>query len=157
VDAFDDPHVESDLAIYRAHYGLPPCTTANGCFRRVDQTGGSTHPFAEPGWGVEISLDVDMVSAICPRCHILLVEAQDPTFESFAVAENEAVQLGAIGKALAAAKRAIGKAHCGVGKVRRAYSTRLAAGRVLSQSPRHGRRLVYGAKVSLVVSRGRRA
>jgi alpha-tubulin suppressor-like RCC1 family protein len=95
VDAFDDPHVESDLAIYRAHYGLPPCTTANGCFRRVDQTGGSSHPFAEPGWGVEISLDVDMVSAICPKCHILLVEAQDPTFESFAVAENEAVQLGA--------------------------------------------------------------
>ena len=95
VDAYDDPHVESDLAIYRAHYGLPPCTTANGCFRRVDQTGGSTHPTAEPGWGVEISLDVDMVSAICPKCHILLVEAQDPTLESFAVAENEAVQLGA--------------------------------------------------------------
>jgi beta-lactam-binding protein with PASTA domain len=60
------------------------------------------------------------------------------------------------GKALGAAKRALGKAHCGVGKVRRAYSTRVAAGRVLSQSPRHGRRLVFGARVSLVVSRGPR-
>jgi hypothetical protein len=61
------------------------------------------------------------------------------------------------GKALGAAKHALGKAHCGVGKVRRAYSRRVAAGRVLSQSPHHGRRLVFGAKVSLVVSRGLRA
>ena len=95
VDAFDNPHVESDLAVYRSHYGLPPCTTANGCFRRVDETGGSTHPFGEPGWGLEIALDVDMVSAMCPRCHILLVEASEPFFESFQTAENEAVQLGA--------------------------------------------------------------
>jgi beta-lactam-binding protein with PASTA domain len=60
------------------------------------------------------------------------------------------------GRALGAAKRAIGKAHCSVGRVRRAYSSRVAAGRVLSQTPRHGRRLVFGAKVSLVVSRGKR-
>ena len=61
------------------------------------------------------------------------------------------------GKALRAAKRALGKAHCGVGKVRRVHSSRVAAGRVVSQTPRHGRRLVFGAKVSLVVSRGPRA
>jgi alpha-tubulin suppressor-like RCC1 family protein len=95
VDAFDNPHVESDLAVYRAHYGLPPCTTANGCFRRVDQSGGNTHPFGEPGWGLEIDLDVQMVSAICPKCHILLVEANDPSFESLTAAESEAVTLGA--------------------------------------------------------------
>src|SRR5438874_13841236 len=76
VDAFDDPTAESDLAQYRSFYGLPPCTTANGCFRKVNQTGG-TLPMPAPSadWSLEISLDLDMVSAVCPNCHILLVEA----------------------------------------------------------------------------------
>src|ERR1041384_2794133 len=73
VDAFDDPTAESDLAQYRSAYGLPPCTTANGCFRKVNQTGGTLYPAPSPDWGLEISLDLDMVSAICPNCHILLV------------------------------------------------------------------------------------
>src|SRR6476646_8408017 len=77
VDAYDDPTIESDLATYRAYYGLPPCTTANGCFRKVNQDGeqGNYPPIANPGWEPEIALDVEMVSAICPNCHILLVEA----------------------------------------------------------------------------------
>src|SRR4051812_46404681 len=29
IDAYDDPKAESDLAVYRAQFGLPPCTTAN--------------------------------------------------------------------------------------------------------------------------------
>src|ERR1700676_5180126 len=37
VDAFDSPTAESDLAVYRSAFGLPPCTTNNGCFRKVDQ------------------------------------------------------------------------------------------------------------------------
>ncbi|MGH7296135.1 MAG: peptidase S8, partial [Polyangiaceae bacterium] len=44
VDAYDDPRAETDLAAYRAQYGLPPCTTANGCFHKVDQSGGSSYP-----------------------------------------------------------------------------------------------------------------
>jgi subtilase family serine protease len=80
VDAFDDPNAESDLAVYRSHYGLPACTTANGCFKKVNQKGETTkYPSPEAGWAVEISLDIDMVSAACPKCHILLVEATSAT------------------------------------------------------------------------------
>jgi subtilase family serine protease len=76
VDAYDDPTIESDLATYRAYYGLPPCTTANGCFRKVNQDGEQgNYPLANPDWDPEIALDTEMVSAICPLCHILLVEA----------------------------------------------------------------------------------
>jgi hypothetical protein len=95
VDAYDDPKAESDLAVYRARYGLPACTTANGCFRKVNQTGGTTYPTAEPSWAVEISLDLDMVSAACPNCHILLVEASNSITTNLDAAEDEAVTLGA--------------------------------------------------------------
>src|SRR5437588_9668348 len=71
VDAFDDPTAEQDLAQYRSFYGLPPCTTANGRFRKVNQTGGTIYPAPSPDWALEISLDLDMVSAVCPNCHIL--------------------------------------------------------------------------------------
>jgi hypothetical protein len=95
VDAFDDPNAESDLAVYRNQYGLPGCTTANGCFRKVNQNGGTGYPIADTGWAGEISLDLDMVSAICPGCHILLVEASSNTVADLGAAENEAVALGA--------------------------------------------------------------
>ncbi len=77
VDAYDDPTIESDLNVYRSYYGLGPCTTANGCFKKVNQDGeqGNYPPIANPDWEPEIALDVEMVSAICPHCHILLVEA----------------------------------------------------------------------------------
>jgi subtilase family serine protease len=76
VDAYDDPTIESDLNTYRAYYGIPPCTTANGCFKKVNQDGEQgSYPIANPDWEPEIALDTEMVSAICPNCHILLVEA----------------------------------------------------------------------------------
>jgi subtilase family serine protease len=76
VDAYDDPTIESDLNTYRAYYGIPPCTTANGCFKKVNQDGEQgSYPLANPDWEPEIALDTEMVSAICPNCHILLVEA----------------------------------------------------------------------------------
>lgn len=80
VDAYDDPNAESDLAVYRAQYGLAPCTTANGCFQKVAQDGSTNYPSPPPpgdNWVAEISLDLDAVSAACPSCHILLVEADD--------------------------------------------------------------------------------
>ncbi|MFL4908321.1 carboxypeptidase regulatory-like domain-containing protein [Streptomyces sp. MMS24-I2-30] len=95
VDAFDDPTAEADLAVYRAQYGLPACTTANGCFSKVDQRGGTNYPTPDPGWAGEISLGLDMVSAIAPGAHILLVEADDNSFESLSAAVDEAVALGA--------------------------------------------------------------
>ncbi len=95
VDAFDDPRAESDLAVYRSQFGLPACTTANGCFRKVDQNGGTNYPRGDAGWAEEISLDLDMASAICPNCHILLVEARTNSFANLAAAEDQAAALGA--------------------------------------------------------------
>jgi subtilase family serine protease len=95
VDAYDDPSAEADLAVYRSQFGLPACTTANGCFRKVSQTGGTNYPRRNGGWAEEISLDLDMVSAICPNCHILLVEAKSASFANLGAAVNEAAALGA--------------------------------------------------------------
>ncbi|MFB7503898.1 hypothetical protein [Streptomyces broussonetiae] len=95
VDAMDDPSAESDLAAYRSQYNLPACTTANGCFHKVNQTGGTSYPTADAGWAGEISLDLDMVSAVCPQCHITLVEASSTSTSDIGKAENEAVALGA--------------------------------------------------------------
>ncbi|MFL5658160.1 MAG: peptidase S8 [Ktedonobacteraceae bacterium] len=95
VDAFDDPKAESDLGVYRSTFGLAPCTTANGCFKKVNQTGGTTYPPSNSGWSEEISLDLDMVSAICPKCHILLVETNDNSFTNLGKGVNEAVKLQA--------------------------------------------------------------
>jgi len=95
VDAYDDPTAEADLAVYRQQYGLPPCTTANGCFRKVDQQGGTKYPEPNGSWSGEISLDLDMVSASAPGAHILLVEADDASDSNLATAVDEAVLLGA--------------------------------------------------------------
>ncbi|MFE3179827.1 peptidase S8 [Streptomyces violascens] len=95
VDAYDDPNAESDLAAYRAQYGLSACTTANGCFKKVGQTGTSKLPRANAGWAEEISLDLDMVSAACPNCKILLVEASSSSMTNLGTAVNTAVSLGA--------------------------------------------------------------
>jgi subtilase family serine protease len=97
VDAFDDPNAEADLATYRSTYGLPACTSADGCFRKVNQNGSSSPlPAPDAGWAGEISLDVDMVSAACPSCHILLVESDQPTIDDLGTAVNTAVSMGAI-------------------------------------------------------------
>ncbi len=95
VDAYDDPKAEADLAKYRSMFGLSACTTANGCFRKVNQAGGKTPPTSDSGWGLEISLDVDMASAICQNCHILLVEASSASLADLGTAVNEAAALGA--------------------------------------------------------------
>ncbi len=96
VDAYDDPTAEDDLAVYRAQFGLPPCTTANGCFRKVNQDGVlGNYPRARQGWALEISLDLAMASATCPACSILLVEARSNSLANLGGAVNTAVQLGA--------------------------------------------------------------
>ncbi|MCU7726464.1 S53 family peptidase [Actinoplanes sp. KI2] len=96
VDAYDDPNAEADLGVYRSYFGLSACTTANGCFKKVSQTGSTTSlPAKNGGWAQEISLDIDMVSAICPNCKILLVEAKSASFANLGAAVNEAAALGA--------------------------------------------------------------
>ncbi|MGW2050346.1 S53 family peptidase [Streptomyces sp. NPDC001858] len=96
VDAYDDPNAAADLAKYRAYYGLPACTVANGCFKKVSQTGSTTSlPTADSGWAEEESLDLDMASAVCPNCNILLVEATSSSMANLGKAVNEAVTLRA--------------------------------------------------------------
>ena len=94
VDAYDDPTAAADLNVYRSTYGLPACTAANGCFRKVSQTGTTSYPSKNAGWATEISLDLDMVSATCPSCHILLVEAKTASFANLDKAVNYAATQG---------------------------------------------------------------
>jgi subtilase family serine protease len=97
VDAYDDPNAASDLSTYRSNFGLPACTTANGCFTKVNQNGAASPlPAANTGWASEIMLDLEMVSAICPNCHILLVEANSPTTANLGTAVDTAVAQGAV-------------------------------------------------------------
>jgi hypothetical protein len=91
VDVYDDPNAEADLAVYRSQFGLPACTTANGCFKKVNQNGAASPlPVPDTNWAGEIALDLDMVSAVCPQCHILLVEAQTNSMDDVGAAVNEA-------------------------------------------------------------------
>jgi subtilase family serine protease len=95
VDPNDDPNAESDLGVYRAQFGLSACTTANGCFRKVNQAGvQGNYPKASKSGAQEISLDLDMVSAVCPNCHILLVEANSLSSSDLLAAEDTAAALG---------------------------------------------------------------
>ena len=95
VDAYDSPSAAADLTTYRAHFNLPACTETSGCFRKLDQRGGTSYPAADAGWAQEISLDVQMVSAVCPNCHVLLVEADSSSLSDLGLAVNQAVALGA--------------------------------------------------------------
>lgn len=98
VDAYGYPELEADLAVYRAQYKLPPCTTANGCLKIVNQNGQTAplppSPPANDDWTVETALDVDAASAACPLCKILVVQADDNGAGMY-IAQNTAVQLGA--------------------------------------------------------------
>jgi subtilase family serine protease len=94
VDAYDAPYAENDLNVYRSQNNLAPCTTNNGCFRKVGQTGTNKLPRANGGWAQEISLDLDMASAICPLCNILLVEADSNSFANLGMAVGTAATLG---------------------------------------------------------------
>ncbi len=103
VDAYNDPKVVSDLARYRKNFGLPACprgivsTTANTCTIQVVNQSGMQSPLPAPSasWSQEASIDVDMVSAICPRCQILLVEANSSAMSDLGAAVNTAVAMHA--------------------------------------------------------------
>jgi subtilase family serine protease len=96
VDAYDDTRAETDMNTYRSEFGLPPCTTANGCFRKVNESGRERkYPRSSRAWSQEIALDLEMVSAVCPRCPILLVEADTPSIADLGAAVDTAVRLGA--------------------------------------------------------------
>jgi len=91
VDAYDAATAEADVNVYRKQFGLPPCTTASGCFTKVGQTGTATLPRGNTSWGQETSLDLDMVSAVCANCKIVLVEATTASMADLGTAVNTAV------------------------------------------------------------------
>jgi subtilase family serine protease len=99
VDAYGYTNLESDLATYRSTYGLPPCTQANGCLKIVNQNGQTSplppNPPANDDWTLETALDVDMASAACPSCKILVVQAQDNAGDGLFIGQNAAASLGA--------------------------------------------------------------
>ncbi|MEV6832809.1 peptidase S8 [Amycolatopsis sp. NPDC051102] len=104
VDAYDAPTAFADVNVYRAQYGIPAlasCTPSSidasttPCFAKADQNGGTSYPRKDGGWAQEISLDLDMASAICPKCNVLLVEGTSSSFANLGTAVNTAVRLGA--------------------------------------------------------------
>jgi subtilase family serine protease len=90
VDAFGYSGAEDDLNTYRAANGMQPCTTDNGCFKKLDQRGGTSYPAEDTGWSQETALDLDMASAACPKCKIVLVQADTNSFVNLAAAEDTA-------------------------------------------------------------------
>ncbi len=96
VDAYGYPKASSDLAAYRSFYHLSVCTTGNGCLTIRNQTGGTQPPPSNTGWDQEQALDLDMVSATCPKCHIVLVQANSNGGADLYASVKEAVKLGAI-------------------------------------------------------------
>jgi len=104
VDAFNDPNAFSDVNTYRAQFGEPALascapsavkSSTTPCFAKSDQNGGTSLPRTNGGWAQEESLDIDMASALCPQCNILLVEAKSATLTNLGTSVNTAVNLGA--------------------------------------------------------------
>jgi hypothetical protein len=96
VDAFDDPSAEADLGVYDEQFGLPACTSANGCFRKVNESGNASPlPRKQGEWAGEISIDVQIARAVCQSCKILLVEAGSEEFSDLGAAVNAAAKAGA--------------------------------------------------------------
>jgi len=98
VDAYNDPNAVSDLAVYRSSWGLPACNTSTGagCLTVTNENGAASPLPANSGttgWATEESLDVDMVSAICPKCHIFLVEANSPSISDLGTGVDSAVSV----------------------------------------------------------------
>jgi len=92
VDAYGYTNLERDLGVYRSQFGLPACTTANGCLKIMNQNGGTSLPRMDTGWAQEQALDVDAVSAACPDCKILVVQASSASFANLGAAVNTAAR-----------------------------------------------------------------
>jgi subtilase family serine protease len=98
---------ESDLGVYRSFFRLPPCTTANGCLRKtanvtptnITDTGGATsiaaHAATAAGWAAETDADIEIMSAVCPNCKIMISEAPTNSIGDLSYAVSNAAYAGA--------------------------------------------------------------
>src|SRR5271156_2848917 len=93
VDAYDDANAEADLGVFSAKFGLPACTTSNGCFTKLYET--SRKPAANANWTIEISLDIQWAHAIAPQAKIVLVEASTNNLSDLIAGVDVAVKHGA--------------------------------------------------------------
>lgn len=93
VDAYDDPNIESDLAVFSNMFGLSPCTTLNGCFKKI--YAAKRKPRTDGGWSLEMALDVEWAHAIAPQAKIILVEAASSSLADLMRAVDVAVKNGA--------------------------------------------------------------
>ena len=93
VVAYDNPTLELDLNVYRAAFGMPACTQLGGCLKFVYHHG--IRPTLNPAWAAESDLDVQMVSAICPKCKIVVAEAPSTAISDLAATVGDAVAAGA--------------------------------------------------------------
>jgi len=91
VDAYGYPNLARDLATYRSYFGLPACATGS-CLKIIDQNGGTSLPRLDVSWAGEQALDVDAVSAICPDCKILVVQAKSASVTDLGTAVNTAAK-----------------------------------------------------------------
>jgi len=117
VDAFHYRQAEAHLKKYRTKFGLPPCTKLNGCFSQVDQRGGSNFSRGDLGWNQEAALDLDMASAMCPNCKLVLVEGDSNTFVDLAAAVDTAASLPNV----IAVSNSYGGSESGTGLLEAAY------------------------------------
>ena len=95
VEGFVYKQAEKDLAEYRSHYGLSPCTSKSGCLTVVNGHGQPPKFQAFSGWELEVALDLDMVSAACEECHIILIDAEEESWHALGTGVNRAATLGA--------------------------------------------------------------
>jgi hypothetical protein len=85
------PYTRASMDYYRTQMQLPPCTT---CFLELNQYNqkGPLPTWTGDGWGGETDLDVQMVSAICPTCNIVLVEAESDSTSDLEAAVSVAAR-----------------------------------------------------------------
>jgi len=91
VDAFDYPAAEADLGVFSTQFGLPQCTTGNGCFSVVYASGSK--PAGNCGWNQEAALDIEWAHAMAPQAKIALVEAASNSLADLLIAVNKATAI----------------------------------------------------------------
>ncbi len=79
ITAYDDQKIENDLNVFSKKFGLPECSSKNGCFKK-HALGTAKAP---SNWSLETSLDVEWAHAIAPNAKIILVSAKTPSGANF--------------------------------------------------------------------------
>ena len=103
VDASSNPKLVSDLVYYRHYFNLPACpsgtvsSSASGCALEIVNQSGAASPLPSTNlsWGLEEAIDAEMISALCPNCQILIVEATTASLSDLGASVDTAVRLGA--------------------------------------------------------------